>query len=68
MPTVVFKGVAPNTFMSRAESHCVGGDGGEVGTSTDCGEFGTLSHENDDEGAGEGLGLSFSVMFGDGSE
>lgn len=45
-------GWAPKSFMSRAESHEVGGDGNE-GSSEDVGE-GKVSHEN---GAGDELAV-----------
>ncbi len=62
-PTVVFKGVAPNSFMSFAVSHCVGGEGGTVETSGR-GELGMLSQEKGLDGPGIGLGLNFNVMAG----
>ena len=49
--------------MSRAESPCVGGDGGVAVTSGGRGELGSLSHENGPDGPGVGLGLSFSVIL-----
>lgn len=48
--------------MSRADSHCVGGEGGADDTSDACGELGALSHENGLDGPGVGLGLSFNVI------
>lgn len=62
-PTVVFRGVTPKTFISRADSHCVGGEGGAVETSERCGELGTLSHENGLDGPGVGLGRNLRVMI-----
>lgn len=62
MPTVVLRGEAPKIFMSFAESHCVGGEGGEAGVSGDVGVSGNLSQENGDEGPGDGLDFSFKVI------
>lgn len=65
MPTVELNGDAPNTFMSRAESHCVGGDGAFAALawgSDGCGESGCLSHEKGDAGSGDELALNLSVI------
>lgn len=61
-PAVALKGDAPKIFMSLAESHCVGGEGGSEGVSGVVGELGSLSHEKGEIGAGDGLGLSLRVM------
>lgn len=61
MPISSPSGSTPNTFMSRADSQDVGGDGGLSGCSCTGGEGGAMSHENGDAG-GEGLGLSFKVI------
>ena len=57
------KGDAPKIFMSFAESHCVGGEGGSDEVSGVVGEPGRLSHEKGDAGGGDRLGLSLRVMF-----
>ena len=67
MPTVDFSGEAPKIFMSRAYSHCVGGDGGALAADSSaeedgCGESGTLSHEKGEPGSGDELALSLSVI------
>ena len=59
----MLSGDAPKIFMSLADNHCVGGEGGSEGVLKAAGELGSLSHENGDSGAGDGLGLSFSVIF-----
>lgn len=58
-----FSGSAPNSFMSGADSHCVGGDPGVGGPSGRGGVVGTLSHENGDDGDTTGLARSLTVML-----
>jgi len=58
MSEVEVSGRAPKIFMSRADSHEVGGEGSEFSEFVD-GE-GT-SQENGDAGAGEGLSLRVMV-------
>lgn len=53
-------GCAPNSFMSFAESHEVGGDGKEAGSVGVGGKAGSSSHEKGVDGLL--LGLSFSVI------
>ena len=55
-------GDTPKTFMSRAESHCVGGEDGGFETSAGRGELGSLSQENGLDGPGVGLGRNLSVI------
>lgn len=62
IPTVSRSGDAPNTFMSRARSHCVGGDDGSAGGVGRGGELGTLSQLNGDVGSGDELARSLSVI------
>ena len=62
MPTVLVSGEAPNTFMSRAESHCVGGEDGSGGVSGVAGELGRLSQENVLEGA-SGREIEKNALF-----
>jgi len=57
------RGFAPKSFMSRAESHEVGGDGRDV-KSDGWGELSVASQSNGEAGEGEGdeVCLSFKVM------
>jgi len=60
---VLLRGSAPNIFMSRAESHDVGG--GRPDSEAGGGEGGGVGgRESKDRGAGDGdcLSLSFSVI------
>ncbi len=61
-PTVELSGDAPKIFMSFAESHCVGGEGGSEGVSGAEGELGSLSQAKGESGGGDGLGLSLRVI------
>ena len=54
-------GSEPNVFISRAESHDVGGEGARSGGSKEGGVEGSSSQEKGEAG-GEGLGLSLRVM------
>ena len=62
MPISDFSGWAPNIFISRADSHDVGGDGSDATFSVfGGGEEGNASHEN---AGGDSLaGLSLSDMM-----
>lgn len=61
---VLLRGSAPNSFMSRAESHEVGGgkpdreEGGERGG-------GLEDRVRKDRGAGEGVGVGLSLIMGE---
>lgn len=63
-PTSALSGLAPNIFMSRAESHDVGGEGRTLGSAGGEGDLGRFDQEN---GSGEGsvLGLSLNVIVGE---
>lgn len=61
MPTSSSRGSAPNVFMSRAESHAVGGDGSSFDALCAGGVCGETSHENGEAG-GEELGLSLRAI------
>lgn len=61
-PISDLSGSAPYIFMSRADSHDVGGEGGVLIASGVEGTDGRLSQENEG-GSGEWLGLSLIVML-----
>ena len=60
MSAVDVSGLAPKTFMSRAASHAVGGDGG-AGVSTVVAGDG-ISQEKGSTGPGDGLSLRVIVV------
>ena len=60
-----FSGSAPNTFISVADSHCVGGVPGVDVSLGGGGLVGTLSHENGGAGDASGLSRSLTVILRD---